>query len=251
MNGNILEAIVSQLRPLVAERKAHNPLEVFSVPPPARSLRVAMPGVIAELKKASPSKGLIRPDFRVVELARELEGAGAAALSVLTEPNRFLGSLEYLKDVSAAVAIPCLRKDFIFDDYQLREARENGASAVLLIAAMLDQPTLVRLAENARSYGLDVLGEAHDADEVKRLLDSPATLIGVNARDLKNFSTDLSRVEKLLALVPPERCSVAESAISSAADMRRLREAGAQGFLIGETLMRAPHPGEVLRGLLS
>ena len=251
MNGNILETIVGQLRPLVEARKAWNPIDVFTVPPPFLSLRAAMPGVIAELKKASPSKGLIRPDFRPVELARELEDAGAAALSVLTEPHRFLGSLEYLRNVSAAVAVPCLRKDFIFDDYQLREARENGASAVLLIAAMLDQSTLVHLAENARSYGLDVLGEAHDADEVKRLLDSPATLIGVNARDLKNFSTDLARVEKLLALVPPERCPVAESAIASAADLRRLREAGAQGFLIGETLMRAPHPGEVLRELLS
>jgi indole-3-glycerol phosphate synthase len=251
MNGNILETIVNILRPAVEARKAHDPIEVFSAPPPARSLRSAMPGVIAELKKASPSKGLIRPDFRPVELARELEGAGAAALSVLTEPNFFLGSLDYLKGVAAAVEIPCLRKDFIFDDYQLREARENGASAVLLIAAMLDQPTLVRLAENARSYGLEVLGEAHDADEVKRLLDTPATLIGVNARDLKTFSTDLARVEKLLALVPPERCPVAESAIASSADLRRLREAGACGFLIGETLMRKPHPGEVLKGLLS
>ena len=251
MNGNILDAIVRDLRPLVEERKKSKPIEEFTAPPPARSLRAAMPGVIAEVKKASPSKGLIRPDFRPVELARELEAAGAAALSVLTEPNRFLGSLEYLKAVASQVDIPCLRKDFIFDDYQLREAREAGASAVLLIAAMLDQSTLVRLAENARSYGLDVLGEAHDADEVRRLLDAPATLIGVNARDLKNFSTDLSRVEKLLALVPPERCPVSESAISSAADIRRLREAGAQGFLIGETLMRAEHPGEKLRELLS
>ena len=248
---NILDTIVAKLRPLVEERKRLRPIDGFATPPPARSLRSAMPGVIAEVKKASPSKGLIRADFRPVELALELEAAGAAALSVLTEPNYFLGSLDYLEKVAAAVKIPCLRKDFVFDDYQLREARECGASAVLLIAAMLDQPTLVRLAENARSYGLDVLGEAHDADEVKRLLDSPATLIGVNARDLKNFSTDLSRVEKLLALVPPERCPVTESAIASAADMRRLREAGAQGFLIGETLMRAPHPGEVLRGLLS
>jgi len=251
MNGNILNTIADKLRPMVEERKRMHPIDEFVTPPPARGLREAMPGVIAELKKASPSKGLIRPDFRPVELARELEAAGAAALSVLTEPNYFLGSTGYLKSVAATVNIPCLRKEFIFDDYQLREARELGASAVLLIAALLDQDTLVRLAENARRYGLDVLGEAHDADEVKRLLDSPATLIGVNARDLKNFSTDLSRVEKLLALIPPERCPVAESAISCAADLRRLREAGARGFLIGETLMRAPHPGEKLRELLS
>jgi len=251
MSGSILNTIVEKLRPAVAERKRLRPLDEFTTPPPARNLRDALPGVIAEVKKASPSKGLIRPDFRPVELALELEAAGAAALSVLTEPNYFLGSLDYLRDVAPAVKIPCLRKDFIFDDYQLREAREAGASAVLLIAAMLDQYTLVRLAENARSYGLDVLGEAHDADEVKRLLDSPATLIGVNARDLRSFSTDLSRVEKLLSLVPAERCPVAESAISGAADIRRLREAGARGFLIGETLMRAPHPGEKLRELLS
>ena len=248
--SNILNTIVEKLRPAVEERKKLRPIDDFTTPPPQRSLHDALPGVIAEVKKASPSKGLIRPDFRPVELARELEAAGAAALSVLTEPNYFLGSLDYLRDVAAAVDIPCLRKDFIFDDYQLREARENGASAVLLIAAMLDQSTLVALAENARSYGLDVLGEAHDADEVKRLLDSPATLIGVNARDLKNFSTDLSRVEKLLALVPPERCPVAESAITCAADILRLREAGARGFLIGESLMRAPHPGERLKELL-
>lgn len=247
---NILDTIVAKLRPAVEERKRLHPIDGFATPPPRRSLRSALPGVIAEVKKASPSKGLIRADFRPVELALELEGAGAAALSVLTEPNYFLGSLDYLRDVAEAVKIPCLRKDFVFDDYQLREAREAGASAVLLIAAMLKQDTLVRLAENARSYGLDVLGEAHDADEVKRLLDTPATLIGVNARDLKNFSTDLSRVEKLLALVPPERCPVAESAIRCADDIVRLREAGARGFLIGETLMRAPHPGEKLRELL-
>ena len=119
MNGNILETIVRDLRPLVEERKQKRPIEEFAAPPPARSLRAALPGVIAEVKKASPSKGLIRPDFRPVELARELEEAGAAALSVLTEPNRFLGSLEYLEAVAAQVDIPCLRKDFIFDDFDI------------------------------------------------------------------------------------------------------------------------------------
>ena len=249
--NDILHTIAEKLRPLVEERKRLHPLDYFTTPPPRLSLRGALPGVIAELKKASPSKGLIREDFRPAELARELEAAGAAALSVLTEPNYFLGSLDYLKLVAPQVGIPCLRKDFVFDEYQLREAREYGASAVLLIAALLDQKTLVRLASAARSFGLDVLGEAHDADEVRRLLDSPATLIGVNARDLKTFSTDLGRVEKLLALVPPERCPVAESAITGPADIKHLREAGAQGFLIGETLMRAERPGEALRRLLA
>ncbi len=249
--NDILQNIVGKLRPLVEEKKRTCPIDGFTSPPPRRSLRDAMPGVIAELKKASPSKGLIRADFRPEELARELEYAGAAALSVLTEPNYFLGSVEYLKRVSARVDIPCLRKDFIFDEYQLREAREYGASALRLIAAMLDRKTLVRLAETARSFGLDVLGEAHDEEELRRLLDSPATLIGVNARDLKTFSTDLRRVEKLLALVPPERCPVAESAITGPADLKHLREAGARGFLIGETLMRAEHPGKELRRLLA
>ena len=249
--SDILHTIAEKLRPLVEERKRLHPIDEFTTPAPRRTLRNAMPGVIAELKKASPSRGLIRPDFRPVELARELEGAGAAALSVLTEPNFFLGSTEYLKSVAAEVSIPCLRKEFIFDEYQIREARECGAAAVLLIAALLDQKTLVRLAEAAKACGLDVLGEAHDADEVRRLLDSPATLIGVNARDLKTFSTDLGRVGKLLSLVPPERCPVAESAINSSLDLRRLREAGAQGFLIGGALMDAPSPGKKLRELLA
>ena len=249
--SDILHTIAEKLRPLVEERKRQHPIDEFTDPAPRRTLRGAMPGVIAELKKASPSRGLIRPHFRPVELARELEAAGAAALSVLTEPNYFLGSTEYLKSVAAEVSIPCLRKEFIFDEYQIREARECGASAVLLIAALLDQATLVRLAEAARNCGLDVLGEAHDADEVRRLLDSPATLIGVNARDLKTFSTDLGRVGKLLALVPTERCPVAESAINSSLDLRRLREAGAQGFLIGGALMDALSPGEKLRELLA
>ena len=249
MDGNILQTIAARLRPLVEERKRDFPIEEFSTPAP-KPFKANFPGVIAELKKASPSKGLIREDLRPVELAAELESSGAAALSVLTEPNFFLGSTEYLKNVAAQVSIPCLRKDFIFDEYQIREARECGASAVLLIAALLDQKRLVRLAAYALECGLDVLGEAHDAGEVARLLDSPATLIGVNARDLKTFSTDLGTVEKLLKLVPRERCPVAESAIRTHDDIAHLREFGAQGFLIGETLMRAPHPGEKLRELL-
>ena len=130
MSANILNTIVAKLRPAVEERKKQRPIDEFTTPPSARSLRAALPGVIAEVKKASPSKGLIRADFRPVELALELEAAGAAALSVLTEPNYFLGSLDYLEKVAAAVKIPCLRKDFVFDDYQLREARERGADSI-------------------------------------------------------------------------------------------------------------------------
>lgn len=249
MSGNILHAIADRLRPIVERRKREYPIEEFTTPPP-RPFAAKFPGVIAELKKASPSKGLIREDFRPVELAAELERSGAAALSVLTEPNCFLGSTDILKAVSRSVDIPCLRKDFIFDEYQIREAREYGASAVLLIAALLEQPRLVALAEYARSCGLDVLGEAHDADEVARLLDSPATLIGVNARDLRTFATDLGTVEKLLKLIPGERNPVAESAIRTHDDLVHLRSLGARGFLIGETLMRAPSPGKKLEELL-
>lgn len=250
MEKNILHTIAAKLRPLVEERKRACPIEEFTTCAPC-SFKAKFPGVIAELKKASPSKGIIREDFRPVELAAELERSGAAALSVLTEPNFFLGSTEVLEQVSRNVDIPCLRKDFIFDEYQICEAREYGASAVLLIAALLDQRQLVRLAEYARKCGLDVLGEAHDADEVARLLDSPVTLVGVNARDLGTFSTDLGVVERLLKLVPSERTPVAESAIGTHADIVRLRECGAQGFLIGETLMRASSPGEKLKELLA
>ncbi len=248
MSTNILQTIVERLRPEVEERKRHCPIDRFSTPVPM-SLRAALPGIIAELKQASPSRGVIREDFCPEALAAELEESGAAALSVLTEPNYFLGSTAVLRRVSQRVELPLLRKDFIFDDYQLREAREYGASAVLLIAALLDQATLVRLGEAARSYGLDVLGEAHTAEEVARLLDSPATLIGINARNLVNFSTDLSGVEKLLRRIPPERFPVAESAIRTPEDVLRLRGAGARGLLIGETLMRAPSPGKKLREL--
>lgn len=248
--NDILQRIVRDLKPLVEERKRRVPLEEGDFPH-VPGFRDNFPGVIAELKKASPSKGLIRHDFRPAELAQELEEAGAAALSVLTEPNYFQGSLDYLKAVRKVVALPLLRKDFIFDPYQILEARHAGASAVLLIAALLEQKELVRLGEYARKLGLDVLGEAHDAEEIARLLDSPATLIGVNARNLRTFATDLSLVERLIGTIPRERCPVAESAITSGADMKRLRAAGACGFLIGETLMRAPSPGAKLRELLA
>ena len=247
--NNILETIANRLKPEVERLKRENPLAESGFPerPPFRKY---FPGVIAEIKKASPSKGLIREAFRPVELAEELEAAGAAALSVLTEPNYFLGSTSYLRDVSEKVKLPVLRKDFIFDEYQILEARHCGASAVLLIAAMLNQSDLVRLAEYAKKLNLDILGEAHNREEIARLLDSPVTLIGVNARNLRTFDTDLSLVENLISLVPAERCPVAESAIRSAEDIRRLRDAGAAGFLIGETLMRSERPGEKLRELL-
>lgn len=246
---NILEKIVRDLRPDLERRKREIPLAEKDFPC-VPSLRSAMPGIIAELKKASPSKGLIREHFPVTELAESFERSGASAISVLTEPNYFLGSLDYLKAVSKRVKIPLLRKDFIFDRYQILEARHAGASAILLIAAMLEQDQLLNLARYARELDLDVLGEAHDAEEIKRLLDSPVTLIGVNARNLKTFVTDLDLVTELISNIPADRFPVAESAITSAADIHRLRQAGAKGFLIGETLMRAPVPGNKLAELL-
>ncbi len=206
--------------------------------------------VIAELKKASPSKGLIRASFDPVELARELERAGAVALSVLTDEEFFQGSLENLRKASATVAIPCLRKDFIVDEFQLLEARANSADAVLLIVAALTQDELNRLAMAARSRGLDVLCEVHDADELQRALDAGCDLIGVNTRDLRTFKVDLQTAFDLGAKFPASVVRVAESGIHSADDVARLRAAGFHAFLVGESLMRAERPGEALRGIL-
>ncbi len=207
--------------------------------------------VIAELKKASPSKGLIRGDFCVEELARELEGAGAAALSVLTDDEFFQGSLENLRKASAAAGIPCLRKDFIVDEFQMVEARANSADAVLLIVAALSSDELTRLARGARSRGLDVLCEVHDEDELQRALDAGCDLIGVNTRDLRTFKVDPETAFRLAEKLPSHVVRVAESGIRSAEDIARLRAAGYQACLIGESLMRAERPGEMLRELLS
>jgi indole-3-glycerol phosphate synthase len=206
--------------------------------------------VIAELKKASPSKGLIRADFRPAELARELEGAGAAALSVLTDEEFFQGSLGNLREASAAVKLPCLRKDFIVDEFQLLEARANSADAVLLIVAALGQAELESLARAAARLGLDVLCEVHAADELQRALDAGCDLIGVNARDLRTFKVDLETAFALAEKFPANVVRVAESGIHSGADIARLRAAGYQAFLIGESLMRAKSPGAALAQLL-
>jgi indole-3-glycerol phosphate synthase len=207
--------------------------------------------VIAELKKASPSKGLIRAEFCVEELARELEAAGAAALSVLTDEEFFEGSLENLRMASAAVKVPCLRKDFIVDEFQLLEARANSADAVLLIVAALTNAEVNRLTLGARLNGLDVLCEVHDEAELQRALDAGCDLIGVNTRDLRTFKVDAETAFRLAALIPKNVVRVAESGIRSAEDVARLRAAGYQAFLIGESLMRAERPGETLRALVS
>lgn len=206
--------------------------------------------VIAELKKASPSKGLIRASFNAVELARELEGAGAAALSVLTDEEFFQGSLGNLREASAAVAVPCLRKDFIIDEFQLLEARANSADAVLLIVAALTQAELVALARGAADCELDVLCEVHDAGELQRALDAGCNLIGVNTRDLRTFKVSLETALDLAEKVPQNVVRVAESGIRTSDDVARLRAAGYHAFLVGESLMRAERPGAALRELL-
>jgi indole-3-glycerol phosphate synthase len=206
--------------------------------------------VIAELKKASPSKGLIRAEFRPAELARELEESGAAALSVLTDEEFFQGSLDNLRVASAAVKVPCLRKDFIVDEFQLLEARANAADAVLLIVAALSSEELGTLAAGARGRGLDVLCEVHDEDELQRALNAGCDLIGVNTRDLRTFKVDLETAFRLAEKIPAGVVRVAESGIHSAEDVARLRAAGYDAFLVGESLMRAERPGAALRELM-
>lgn len=205
--------------------------------------------VIAELKKASPSEGLIRGDFDPVRLARELEGAGAAALSVLCEPHRFLGSEDYLRSVRRFVGLPLLYKDFVTTPYQVAAARVAGASAVLLIAAVLDDVRLVRLLELTHDLGFSALVETHDEEEIDRAVDAGARIIGVNCRDLRTFKTDPSITARLIGRIPSDCIRIAESGIRTADDIRALTAAGANGFLVGTTLMRAEHPGEKLRSL--
>ena len=213
--------------------------------------RVAQDGIaiIAELKKASPSKGLIRADFRPSELARDLERSGAAALSVLTDEQFFQGSLDYLRQASASSSLPCLRKDFIVDEFQIVEARANRADAILLIVAALDQKELGSLAGIARAQGLDVLCEAHDEQELQRALDAGCDLIGINSRNLRTFEVNLETALRLVEKVPAACVRVAESGIQSGADLARLRSSGYEAFLIGESLMRAERPGEALAKL--
>lgn len=216
-----------------------------------RLLRVSRngPAIIAELKKASPSKGLIRADFDVPQLAAEFEHAGAAALSVLTDEQFFQGSLHNLELASRATHLPCLRKDFIIDEFQLPEARACCADAVLLIVAALTHEELCLLYCRARELHLDVLCEVHDAAELDRALAAGCDLIGVNNRDLRTFQVDLKTSLDLAPRIPANVIKVAESGIESADDIARLRDAGFDAFLIGETLMRAASPGDALRVL--
>jgi indole-3-glycerol phosphate synthase len=213
------------------------------------------PAVIAEIKKASPSKGLIRADFDVEWLARRYRAGGAAALSVLTDEPYFQGSLRNLDLASAAVPLPCLRKDFMVDEYQVVEARAHRADAILLIAAALNDAELRHLSQVAKGFSLDVLVEVHTSVELDRVLDTLADdspdAIGVNSRNLKTFNVSLDTALALAERIPANVVRVAESGISSPADIARLRNAGFDAFLIGESLMRQPDPGAALIALLA
>ncbi len=256
-----LPEILAHTRTVVTERKAAADVRAVEraaaehVPRGfARALRVAAqsgPAVIAELKKASPSKGLIRAEFDAAALAKGLEAGGAAVLSVLTDEKFFEGSLENLRRASAAVKIPCLRKDFMVDEFQMLEARANGADAILLIVAALTDAELLALRGSAREFGLDVLCEVHDAEELERALALECECVGVNSRDLRTFEVSLERARELAAGLPASAVKVAESGIHTAADMQRLRAAGYDAFLIGESLMRQAEPGLALQELLS
>jgi indole-3-glycerol phosphate synthase len=208
------------------------------------------PAIIAEIKKASPSKGLIRSDFYPATLARTFESAGAAALSVLTDEEFFQGSLSYLHEASSVVKIPCLRKDFVLDPFQVLEARAAGADAILLIVSALTDAALATLSDEARTIGLDVLCETHDRQEMERAVALGFDLIGVNSRDLHTFAVHPDLLIELAPSMPKDAVMVAESGIRTAEDIARLRKAGYAAFLVGEALMRQPDPAAALALLL-
>lgn len=258
---SILDQIVSETRARLAAGMApsrRTELETMAGSHKPRGFRKRLfeaasqgPAIIAELKKASPSRGLIREHFSVADLATEMERAGAAALSVLTESKHFQGSLENLSVASGKVSIPCLRKDFIVDELQLLEARAYGADAALLIVAVLTDSEMKRLADAARRMELDVLCEVHDQAELRRALDCGFETVGVNNRDLRTFEVTIETSIRLNAWIPLEILRVAESGIHSGADVARLRSIGYQAFLVGESLMKQPSPGDALRKLLA
>lgn len=253
--SNVLDRIVAAKRREVEQVQARRPLteleQALPSAPPVRDFRAALTSaagvaVIAEVKKASPSAGVIRADFDPVAIARTYERHGAACLSVLTDEPFFQGRLEYLTAVRHAVAPPVLRKDFLLDRYQLVEARTAGADAVLLIAEILDRETLPQLLGQAHELGMQALVELYDAENLPRVLDAGATLVGVNNRDLRTFVTRLERTLELAPRVPAGCLLVSESGIRTRADVERLQQAGVRAILVGETLMRAADIGAKL-----
>lgn len=246
----ILEEIAARTVQRVAEEKAAVPLSEMKKRAEALDANTGFPfrkalsgdeiSFICEVKRASPSKGLIAPDFPYLDIARDYERAGASAISCLTEPFWFKGRDEYLAEISNAVTIPVLRKDFTVDEYMIYQAKTLGASAVLLICSILSKEQLSEYLGIAHSLGLSALVEAHDEDEVRTALSVGSGIIGVNNRDLRTFTVDINNSARLRKLVPPEVLFVSESGIKTAADIEALRSNGTNAVLIGETLMRSP-----------
>ena len=260
---DILKRILARKAEEVAERRTRVPMADLVArnagAPLARGFAEAVAArvsrgeaaVIAEVKKASPSKGVIRADFDPAAIARSYQAGGAACLSVLTDLDFFQGSDEYLLAASAACALPVLRKDFIVDAYQVHEARALGADCVLLIAAALDDGQLGEFAYLADELGMDVLVEVHDLDELERVLPVPARLLGINNRNLRTFEVSLDTTLALKDAVPTDRILVTESGILAPGDVALMRNAGVHAFLVGEAFMRQPDPGVALRQLFA
>ncbi|HWP86097.1 MAG TPA: indole-3-glycerol phosphate synthase TrpC, partial [Terriglobia bacterium] len=260
--GDILERIVRAKRVELERFRVRVPqavLEKRLSPRPAGRFRNALierrPGaaelaVIAEAKKASPSRGILRQNYDPVGIAQGYERAGARALSVLTEADFFQGSLDHLRQVKAAVSLPVLRKDFTLDEYHLYEAADAGADAILLIVAILEPPVLARLLRSARELALDALVEVHTAEELMIAIDSGAEIIGVNNRNLKTFEVSLNTSLQLIDKIPDECIAISESGLRSRAELEGLQAAGFDAFLIGERFMAEPDPGAALQSLL-
>lgn len=254
---DILQSIMAERRGDVASASQVTPVEVLAGEAARRthhSLTAALTSdgtsIIAEMKKASPSAGVLRDEYIPADIALMYRDNGACAVSVLTEPRHFGGDEQHLRAVRGAVDIPVLRKDFICDAYQICEAAAWGADVVLLIVAALEPERLRELHDEAKRLGLDVLAEAHTGEELDAALGLEGAIIGVNSRDLKTLKTDLAVARDLAGRIPSDRLSVAESGIRTRDDIEALEQLGYNGFLVGETLMRARDPGAALRGLL-
>ncbi len=259
--STILDTIVQDKKEELAEAKRQTPLDIIKSRilnlPQVRDFAGALTAanqrsvrIIAEVKKASPSRGILCQQFDPVAIARAYGDGGAAAVSVLTEKNYFQGSIEYLAAIKEAIPLPVLRKDFIFDTYQLYESRVNGADAVLLIAAMLPEELLAELVQLSRALCLFHLVEVHDRNDVHKALAAEAEIIGINNRDLKTFVTDIRTTLDLMPAIPKDKIVVSESGISSRQELQQLAAAGVDAFLIGETLMKERDPGVKLRELI-
>ena len=257
---NILDQLAEKTRERIAEQKkqitpekmhelADKKAAESGVPSFLNALKKPGMSFICEVKKASPSKGLIAPDFPYLQIAKEYEAAGADAISCLTEPHWFLGSDEYLKEITAAVNIPVLRKDFTIDEYMVDQARVFGASAVLLICAILTPDEIKRYKARTEELGMNALIEAHNAEEIRAAISCGAKIIGVNNRNLKDFTVDTENTKRLIDLIPPETVFVSESGIKTASDVAQIAGLGADAVLIGETLMRAEDKKEKLKEL--